>query len=205
LAIFKRAFCCCLPSCDRTVKYKPIPQEAGATLEGTTRQFERNTCGVCCIAPSVIIGSPFIPASEALRTFLDILSGLVITTTAGTNTYVFSGDIGVVPNGRGNLIVQGGIRVDAISTIKKAFDQMAERLKTKWQNAASEDKDAVYDQCVQISEEERWDYMFESIIKCGLTQSAVEEILAPFSLAITSILDEREETINFIVDPLMKV
>jgi hypothetical protein len=38
-----------------------------------------------------------------------------------------------------------------------------------------------------------------------LTQSAVEEILAPFSLAITSILDEREETINFIVDPLMKV
>ena len=188
LEIFKRAFCCCLPSCDDSVKYMPIPKYAGETLAGTTEQFERNTLGVCCIAPLVIAVTPFIRPTETVVTILQIISGLVITTTAGTNTYVFSGDIGVVPNGHGNLIVQGGIRVDAISVIKNAFVQIAEHHNEKWKTASLVEKERIYTECTQLCE--KWDFIFECIVKCGLTKTAVEEILNPFSKSITTVIDE---------------
>lgn len=193
LQTFKKIICCVYCSSETSVKYKPIPQSSAETLENTTNQFERNTCGVCCIAPSVIVASPFIPATAAVAIFLGILSGLVITTTAGTNTYVFSGDIGIVPDGRGALIVQGGIRVDAITTIKNAFSQLGEHLLEKWQTESERIKAKIYEECSQIAQMEKWNAFFDSIVSCGVPVEAVEDALAPFSQALTTVLDNGEE------------
>jgi len=192
LDIIKRAFGCCCYTKD--FSYTPIPSDASETLELTREQFDRNTLGVCCIAPAVIVATPFIPASPAIATLLGIFSGLVITTTAGTNTYVFSGDIGVVPNGRGDLCVQGGIRVDAITQIENAYNQMALRLTEKWKSANdSHDENtkvAISNQCKKILK--NWDFMFEEIANCGLKTLAVENILANFAESLGSILREIE-------------
>lgn len=185
LAIIMRAFLCCF-DCEDESK-KPIPQEAAETLKHTAVQFERNTCGVCCIAPLVIIGTPFIPAGHLAAKLLEILSGLVITTTAGTNTYVFSGDIGVVGNGQGDLIIQGGIRVDAITAVKNAYIQLTNHLDESWREGNSEQRQELGRMCIKI--QENWDDIFNAIVLCGIKESVVKEILAPFSLKLISILD----------------
>lgn len=194
LQIFKSAFCCCFKSCNTSVKYVPIPREASEILEKTKEQFERNTCGVCCIAPTVIAASPFIPGSATIATLLNILSGLVITTTAGTNTYLFSGNMGVVSDGHGDLIVQGGISVDATIIMKNAFLQLSEHLHEKWRDAAQENKPVIYQECLQITK--KWDFLYQTIADSGVTKTTVEDILAPFSKAITQVLDQGEDLLN---------
>jgi hypothetical protein len=190
LDIIYRAFCCCIPS--NNSKYpRAIPKDAADTLAGTTEQFERNVCGVCCIAPAVIISTPFIPASTLITQILSIISGLVITTTAGTNTYVFSGDIEVMPDGRGNLIVQGGIRVDAISVIQVAYAEISKRLKEKWRSASKEEREMIAAECNKIRE--KWHFIFDNVMACGIQNQKVETILGPFSIVLSEILDEYEE------------
>lgn len=180
----RRAFCCCVASEEENVQ-KPIPEKAYQTLALTREQFDRNTLGVCCIAPAVIIGTPFIPASKIGITLLGIFSGLVILTTAGTNTYVFSGDIGIVPNGRGDLCVEGGIRVDAIEEIGYAYLQISTRLKTKWERATDLERTSIQATCIQIRE--RWDLIVDVMTDCGLRREAVEKILIDFAQVIGEI------------------
>lgn len=197
ISLIKRVFCCCFMgngmcanSKERTKK--SISQEAFRTLENTRVQFERNTCGVCCIAPIVIITTPFIPGVGAVgQVLLAIFSSLVITTTAGTNTYVFSGDIGVVPDGQGDLIVEGGIRVNAIATIKNDYDLMAERLKQKWEsltptnNDHLHEREVIYNDCTQIRN--NWDTIIYEMVDCGIKKSVAENALAPFAKIIAQI------------------
>lgn len=193
LEIFKSAFCCCLRSCTSKAKVRPIPQKAGEILDLTKEQFERNTFGVCCIAPTVIAGAPFIPASAAIATLFTIISGLVITTTAGTNTYLFSGNIGVVLDSHGKLLVQGGISSDGVTIMKNAFSQLGEYLHQKWAASKEDQKKIIYQECLQIADQKRWEYLFGTIADAGVTTLTVQDILTPFSQAIIRVLDEGEE------------
>lgn len=200
LAMSVDAFCGCFFARD-PLDVKPIPRSAAETLEGTTRSFNRNVLGVCCIAPADIVATPFVKASDLVLKLLGIVSGLIITTTAGTNTYVFSGDIQVVPDGRGNLVVQGGIRVDAIAVITKAYSQISKWVKDEWKHS-EEPKDRnnkFYLQCKKVCD--NWDILFDLISDCGIRREGVEDILTPFTKALLKVIDEVEMKEGVGVDP----
>ncbi len=195
--MFSRAYCCCFTSCGKSRRFTPIPKESLEMLEMTQDQFDRNTCGLFFITPAVISSSYLFPVFYTINALytaiLDIGSSLVLTTAAGTNTYVFSGDIGVVRDGRGDLIVQGGIRVDNISQSKTFYFRLAQHLVAKWNGANAQERTELFKQSHDISD--RWDPLLDAIIEIGIQEKAAEDILAPFSRALCFVLDNYQPTI----------
>ncbi len=183
LSLLRSGFCCFVPRKSEDEK-RPIPLRTAVTLENTREHFERNVCGVCCCAPTVIISTPFI-STPGIAIFLGILTGLVITTVAGTNTYVFSGDIGIVKDEE-SLIVQGGIGIACLNIIRDAYEGLAEHLKQKWESASFDERVDIEDQCKKILA--NWHHIFHEIREFGIPKDTVESILTPFSKVLSEIL-----------------
>ena len=196
LTMAKDTFCCCIPEHPDYVAWTPIPLEAAKTLLVTQEQFNRNTCGLCCIAPSFIISVPFIVASDLVTKIAGIFSSLVLTTTAGTDTYVFSGDIGIVQTGSGRVNPQGGIRVGAIEIITKKYIKMAERIKSRWREAINRSKTnkitIIAQTCHKILNPLQWNFIREKLEEFGLAKSKVDEILDPLAKISLEIIHHSE-------------
>lgn len=188
--VARSAICCIPQDHHREEVRRPIPESAYDTLAHTRTQFERNTFGLFCIAPAAIVAAPLIVVSDAVNIALGIMANCTITTTAGINTYVFSGDIGAVPDGRGGLVIQGGIRVDAIQEIKRAYTTLSEHLLESWKAASGNPEELI--RLTQLSKDicSQWKDIYHGIADCGIRTASVEDILEPLATVLFQILSQ---------------
>jgi len=180
---------CPLPSLCKKEKITrwPISETAYESLQGTNEKFLRNTCGLVCFAPAAILTAGLITqGSSTLLQALGILSNFILLITAGFNTYLMSGDIGVIPDGQGGFNVRGGMRVFPIQQIKDDFNTLSIILKEKWASSEDTEKTKIFDYCTQIKT--HWSKIRALIIMCGITTELVDGILEPFAIAINDVI-----------------
>lgn len=192
----------CFPCCSSKDSDKKlwVTREFDRTISESRVNYHRNLCGLCCIAPTAIVVTPFM-TSPAIVLAFGILSNLTTVTTAGIMTYVFSGDFGI-QKVDGQNVLAGGIRLDAANRMMNGFQEISRHLMSKWNRRTAETQPILFAQCQGILK--NWDEIRLSMSAKGLSDSTIDGILAPFSDCLIRIRRDVElhqpHRVNFHVD-----
>ena len=184
--IMRSATPCLSRNHDKKEVTRPIPRSAYHVLADSRMDFEGNTCCLFVVTPPIIVAAGLLSGNPLVGVFVGICSNLLILQTAGINTYACSGDVGIVPDLQGRLLLQDGLRADAIPAMKKAYLDIATHLQEKLKAANTPEEHEQIKQTV-LEIKNRWETTFQEIANCGLASHVVEEVLAPLSVVLFEI------------------